>query len=156
MVCISPTTESPARSRPTRAVQRRRWRWTSIARCCSCCVLLRTNPDPDECSIGDCTLVHPRRERSKPLPDRELGAVLASHSRLARRAYWHYGLNAGRSAIDWFQPPPHLTNLQQHRTGRHGGHLPRSTPETSRRLSSHITKSPDSPGRFTITGTCGN
>ena len=47
------------------------------------------------------------------------------------------------------QPPPPLRVLRRHPTRRTGDRLLRSTPETSRRLSSQIRKSPDSPGRFT-------
>ena len=41
------------------------------------------------------------------------------------------------------------TILRRHPACRSGDRLLRSTPETSRRLSSQIRKSPDSPGRFT-------
>ena len=46
------------------------------------------------------------------------------------------------------QPPPPLRTLRRHPTSRTGERLLRSTAETSRRLSSHNRKSPDSPGRF--------
>ena len=46
------------------------------------------------------------------------------------------------------QPPPPLRTLRRHPTSRTGEGLLLSTAETSRRLSSHNRKSPDSPGRF--------
>jgi hypothetical protein len=48
------------------------------------------------------------------------------------------------------QPPPPLRVLRRHPTRGTGDCLLRSTPETSRRLSSQIRKSPDSPGRFNL------
>jgi hypothetical protein len=50
--------------------------------------------------------------------------------------------------VDWFKPPPPLRILRGHPTRRTRESLLRSNPETSRRLSSHTRKSPDSPGRF--------
>ncbi|BCO36372.1 hypothetical protein MHEC_28050 [Mycobacterium heckeshornense] len=49
------------------------------------------------------------------------------------------------------QPSPPLQILRRYPTSRPGGRRPRSTPKTSRRLSSHTRNSPDSPGRFTST-----
>ena len=46
------------------------------------------------------------------------------------------------------QPPPHPSLLRRHPTRRTRECLLRSTPEPSRRLSTHNTKSPESPGRF--------
>jgi hypothetical protein len=46
------------------------------------------------------------------------------------------------------QPPPPLRVLRRHPARRTGDGLLRSQPETSRRLSPQIGKSPDMPGRF--------
>jgi Integrase core domain len=50
--------------------------------------------------------------------------------------------------VHWFNHRHRYSILRRHPAGRRGGLL-RSPPETSRRLSPHTRKSPDSPGRFT-------